>query len=1305
MGYNDSHRDHHEQTSLLGGTGRLLTDDYKALFGDGVIRHSDFRVDNIRGIKITVRGPEDYDSYVDEDPELVAEFSQETNRSKQQFGQSHWADYVDRKSGVPSTTDQHVMKYDNVISEHVWNAPGETDLGKPQSTFQSPVSVVVKFGQSVEFEVLYNNMSDKFENFRRYMSANYVWQTYKPTGTSIPSPVAVTTTNGCSHDQHAFQARYVFTSTQFEPGQRVYMSFQPNDRFNNHDNMSSALTGGGPTWPVFCVLEPQPIGDAIAAVTDVRFPDDTETTRCVDQATNVEVSTTINGLTSNTTGIVDIKLDRHTSGQTQQVSAKTGVGASDLAFTHLLPVPVNGQVETYTFSTECVVRGSVLDHLQNPLSAWSYTLQSPQSNSVTLARASSPGLMYCSDVTPDPVSTAALPRLAKKSIQLLQPRAMGSGYALGSDRVLPSLLVDATQDSMHHATFFAEKFDNCDAHTSYLSPDLTWEKSEEFHNVSTILGVNDPVIESSSTMFGYTTSFPVVYPGAPNNSCMSWRISQLLNIPGSDKQCESTGGSIDIVTVSSTPQSLESLDVEAGYSDGSFAQITWEQQLDPVFTVVNDSGPAKEYMLKSHVEVTVHDVTNARMRRNGVVILEGAPKSDPLITSSNNIVISPESNTLTHRKFFLPGKQLMFTCKHVWTGGDMFNPARVKRWESVQQTTPVFTVLDCSDTSFREVMGVDYVAYVNSYGDLGDAYKTTSAGRTKAQWGEDHWKAFGVRENRVLPHETSTKFSEDHVHQIHSRHSAVRRTHASVWERGNKHVELNSSRDIMLGGAQYAFMSTQALTWSQAKQHAIEQGGKLVCMNTQFAMDRFLRWWDHVGRYDSRADNRMWIGLDCNNSKEIWADGTLLDRSIDPVHWWLYDGYSFGSSVYGTGCGTILDSDQSNKNGRELTINDTKSNVTQTQYIIEFAAAEEDRYDYSGGSEFIWIHGEFTPDQAREDAIKKGGRLAVLDTLQKNQLAATLIPYDNASYDDQSRWAWIGLMSPGDDTQWRWANGQALQYSNWIPGEPNNHRYGNPRWVHINYETAAKNNSVPATISWTDTHRLFRSSYLLEVPVSQIQVSQSNTINIPVLDVTCAVDDQLTISFSGELASLSPGVSLQGQNTLNVLSTREQAETPGNDTLYYQVTDDRGFFRSSTNPLNDTTPAGGHQIDVTPVNSQTHRVIDYHVVMHSGLESNDVGGVGNRGSVEITKGVNNVVDVHVTDINNGPSHQLAATGLERGDLYRFSVFATCRNSATEVVDGVGLRTELEQDTNGDGVVNTLDYEWVKTESDEYVATE
>ena len=44
-----------------------------------------------------------------------------------------------------------------------------------------------------------------------------------------------------------------------------------------------------------------------------------------------------------------------------------------------------------------------------------------------------------------------------------------------------------------------------------------------------------------------------------------------------------------------------------------------------------------------------------------------------------------------------------------------------------------------------------YDAYVDEYGDLADAYETTSAGRTKAQWGEDHWKAYGVRENRVVP--------------------------------------------------------------------------------------------------------------------------------------------------------------------------------------------------------------------------------------------------------------------------------------------------------------------------------------------------------------------------------------------------------------------------------------------------------------------------------------------------------------------------------------------------------------------------
>lgn len=53
-----------------------------------------------------------------------------------------------------------------------------------------------------------------------------------------------------------------------------------------------------------------------------------------------------------------------------------------------------------------------------------------------------------------------------------------------------------------------------------------------------------------------------------------------------------------------------------------------------------------------------------------------------------------------------------------------------------------------------------------------------------------------------------------------------------------------------------------------------------------------------------------------------------------------------------------------------------------------------------------------------------------------------------------------------------------------------------------------------------------------------------------------------------------------------------------------------------------------------------------------------------------------------------------------------SLRGTQSNSLTiEVVDGVGLRTELEQDTNGDGVTNAFDYEWVRSEADEYIATE
>ena len=222
MGYNDSPGDHHEQSNLLGGQGKLLSDDFKQLFGDATIRHSDFRADNIKGVKITVRGPENYTEFVNNHPDLTQTFAEETSRSIEQFGKDEWREYVNVKSGVPTSAVEREMAYDNVISEHMWLAPlYDPATNAPQTGFNPPVSVPVEFGQSVEFEVVYSGGREKFNNFRRYMSNNYSWDMSRSVSTgadAIDNPVALPTTNGCDAQSHAFQARYQFATPHFEEG-------------------------------------------------------------------------------------------------------------------------------------------------------------------------------------------------------------------------------------------------------------------------------------------------------------------------------------------------------------------------------------------------------------------------------------------------------------------------------------------------------------------------------------------------------------------------------------------------------------------------------------------------------------------------------------------------------------------------------------------------------------------------------------------------------------------------------------------------------------------------------------------------------------------------------------------------------------------------------------------------------------------------------------------------------------------------------------------------------------------------------
>ena len=76
----------------------------------------------------------------------------------------------------------------------------------------------------------------------------------------------------------------------------------------------------------------------------------------------------------------------------------------------------------------------------------------------------------------------------------------------------------------------------------------------------------------------------------------------------------------------------------------------------------------------------------------------------------------------------------------------------------------------------------------------------------------------------------------------------------------------------------------------------------------------------------------------------------------------------------------------------------------------------------------------FTWQEAKADAESRGGRLAVLDTQEKIDLAYSLI----SSYFDPSFYSlWIGCSDHINEGDSRWIDGSVVESYEWAPGEPN----------------------------------------------------------------------------------------------------------------------------------------------------------------------------------------------------------------------------------------------------------------------------
>jgi hypothetical protein len=96
------------------------------------------------------------------------------------------------------------------------------------------------------------------------------------------------------------------------------------------------------------------------------------------------------------------------------------------------------------------------------------------------------------------------------------------------------------------------------------------------------------------------------------------------------------------------------------------------------------------------------------------------------------------------------------------------------------------------------------------------------------------------------------------------------------------------------------------------------------------------------------------------------------------------------------------------------------------------------------GIKYMLINGGKSWHDSKLDAESKGGILAILDTKEKMNMAYNyLINLDVElnSWSDQNSYpndVWIGLTDEVQEGDWKWINGENLEFSFWLGTEPNN---------------------------------------------------------------------------------------------------------------------------------------------------------------------------------------------------------------------------------------------------------------------------
>lgn len=173
------------------------------------------------------------------------------------------------------------------------------------------------------------------------------------------------------------------------------------------------------------------------------------------------------------------------------------------------------------------------------------------------------------------------------------------------------------------------------------------------------------------------------------------------------------------------------------------------------------------------------------------------------------------------------------------------------------------------------------------------------------------------------------------------------------------------------------------------------------------------------------------------------CDG-LIDEGLSTYTWWAdNDGDGFGDATVSTSSCTSPadyvrdddDCDDGNAAINPAATDDCDALDNDCSGYADDGGLCPCDVEYYGGAPYMFCANDEVWSDARTECLTYGYDLVTLNDAAENAFVfATATAYGFAS---DSHFAWIGFNDRATEGTWAWANGEAVSYTNWNAGEPN----------------------------------------------------------------------------------------------------------------------------------------------------------------------------------------------------------------------------------------------------------------------------